>query len=105
MDCLAETYAKLTVSDYESVSASDSPGRFASIPCAKLTKIDDTVKKIRKAITATDLAPGLVYVAKQAGTPFSKVGFTARDDASRIDEIVEKCKVDFDLTHQTPLFD
>ena len=72
---------------------------FASQTYLQENQIKETAKKIREALPPTDRQSGYVYVAKEAGTGYCKVGFAGRDAAGRI-EAIEKCQIVTDSSYE-----
>jgi hypothetical protein len=82
-------------------AAQNSPGHF-SLHSSPVTKqIDALIKYLRTTLIARDEENGVVYVAKQVGTDFCKVGFTGRDAKNRLNAI-DICAIDREASYCTP---
>jgi hypothetical protein len=103
-ELVRQLFSKLAISDGGLSSSPASPGYFPELSRVERGLIRDTVKKIRQAITNKDRIgfPGLVYVAKQKGTRFTKVGYSKHKDASRIGHISGTCDLEFEKIYQIP---
>jgi hypothetical protein len=102
---LAERFSSVLVLSDDGPSSPASPGYFPELSRVERGLIRDTVKKIRQEITMKDRIgfPGLVYVAKQKGTRFTKVGYSKHEDASRIGQISGTCGLEFEKIYQVPI--
>ena len=100
-----QLFSKLAITDGGLSSSPASPGYFLELSRVERGLIRDTVRKIQQAITDSDRigSPGLVYVAKQKGTRFTKVGYSSHEDASRTDQISGTCGLEFEKIYQIPM--
>jgi hypothetical protein len=106
MDELPKRFSlALALSDNGLSSSPASPGYFTELSHVERGLIKDTVEKIRQDVTKKDRIgfPGLVYVAKQKGTRFTKVGYSQHKDASRIGRISATCDLEFEKIYQIPV--
>ena len=110
MDDLAGQFASQTLIDDGIASPSPSPspqpgGGFFSIwPRPKRDSITKTIKKIRQPLTKNDNDPGVLYLAKESGTRMCKVGWSSKNNGSRI-KCIAKCEIEVEKGHQSQLFD
>lgn len=107
MDDLSESFrSQLTLSDDDPPVKLLSPGRFSIFSNAERENTTKTVQKIRERITVLDIGNGTVYVAKELGTCFIKLGFSAEKDEQRLVQMMAKCKVDFQMPYyRSPSFE
>src|SRR4051812_45194820 len=104
MEELAKQFSSVLALSNNGLSSSPaSPGYFPELSRVERGLIRDTVTKIRQVITTNDrIVPGLVYVAKQKGPRFTKVGYSKHEDASRISQISGTCDLEFEKIYQVP---
>jgi hypothetical protein len=102
---VTKRFSALALSDNRLSSSPASPGYFPELSRVERGLIRDTVHKLRQAVTEKDRIgyPGLVYVAKQKGTRFTKVGYSKHKDASRIGRISATCDLEFEKMYQIPI--
>jgi T5orf172 domain len=98
---LAEQTSRLAISEKGPCQKPASPGLFSPQSHEERLWIKETVKKIGKAVTTKDLKPGILYVAKSAGSRFIKVGFSSRPNESRPQEVATACGVAFEKAYRT----